>query len=127
MSGCSGRVREVVVARHGLTLVEWGTAVVIDRLKIARSRKHILRHYDMDAPGPFPRRNQPVSMRSKLSLADDAISYHEIYSQIESMLLAVYMPSAYLPPSRVAKYAKDDKREGLTVAGRETGICKLMA
>lgn len=99
---------------------------VLDQVTVARSRRHIQRHYDMSALGPFPRRNKPVSMRSKLSTRTDSINYHEIYETLDNLALAVYMPSAYLLPSRVAKYAEGDAREGLTVAGREAGIRKLM-
>ena len=98
---------------------------VLDQVTVARSRKHIQRHYDMAALGPFPRRNDPISIRAKLTDLPDAINYHEIYSQLDALSLCVYMPSSYLLPSRAAKYALKDGN--LTVAGRESGIKKLMA
>ena len=99
---------------------------VLDQVTVARSRKHIQRYYDMSALGPFPRRLPPVSKRPKLSTLPDSINYHEIYDELDSLNLAVYMPSAYLLPSRVAKYADEDGRAGLTLAGREMGIRCLM-
>ena len=98
---------------------------VLDQVTVARSRKHIQRHYDMAALGPFPRRNDPISIRAKLTDLPDAINYHEIYGQLDALSLCVYMPSSYLLPSRAAKYALKDGN--LTVAGRESGIKKLMA
>ena len=40
---------------------------VLDQVTVARSRKHIQRHYDMAALGPFPTRNKPISKRPHLS------------------------------------------------------------
>lgn len=99
---------------------------VLDQVTVARSRKHIQRYYDMSAIGPFPRRLPPISKRPKLSTLPNAINYHEIYEELESLTLAVYMPSSYLYPSRVAKYAAHGGGGNLTLGGRETGIRRLM-
>lgn len=98
---------------------------VLDQVTVARSRKHIQRHYDMSALGPFPKRNKPVSKRPHLSTLSQAISYHEIYDELENLNLAVYMPSQYLHPSKVSKYASE-QGGNLTLSGRESGIRKLM-
>ncbi len=98
---------------------------VLDQVTVARSRKHIQRYYDMSAIGPFPLRLPPISKRPKLSTIPNAINYHEIYEELESLTLAVYMPSSYLYPSRVAKYAAHGGGN-LTLGGRETGIRRLM-
>ena len=100
---------------------------VLDQVTVARSRKHIQRHYDMSVLGPFPTRNKPVSKRAKLTTLPGAINYHEIYGELDALSLCVYMPSWYLLPSRVAKYADDYGDANLTITGRETGIKKLMA
>lgn len=97
---------------------------VLDQVTVARSRKHIQRYYDMSSIGPFPRRNRPISRRPRLSDLDNAINYREIYDQLESLNLSIYMPSQYVFPSRMNKYA--DENGNLTVSGRETGIRKLM-
>ena len=99
---------------------------VLDQVTVARSRRHIQRHYDMSALGPFPHRNAPVSIRAKLTDLPGAINYHEIYQELEDLTLCVYMPSAYLQPSKIRKYTDEDDIEGLTIAGRENGIRKLM-
>lgn len=98
---------------------------VLDQVTVARSRKHIRQYYDMSALGPFPRRLSPISKRPKLSTLENAINYHEIYEELESLTLAVYIPSAYLHQSKAGKYANAE-RGGLTLAGREAGLRKLM-
>ncbi len=99
---------------------------VLDQVTVARSRKHIQRYYDMGAIGSFPRRLAPISRRPKLSTLPDAINYHEIYEELDSLTLAVYMPSAYLQPSRASKYAEAGGGGNLTLGGRETGVRRLM-
>ena len=98
---------------------------VLDQVTVARSRKHIQRHYDMAALGPFPRRNKPISRRPHLSTLPKAISYHEIYDELENLSLAVYRPSQYLHQSKASKYA-GESGGNLTMVGRETGVRKLM-
>jgi superfamily II DNA or RNA helicase len=98
---------------------------ILDQVTVARSRKHIQRYYDMAALGSFPTRNKPLSKRPKLSTLETSINYHEIYEVLESLLLAVYIPSQYLLPSQAARYI-DPEVSGITIAGRETGIRKLM-
>lgn len=99
---------------------------VLDQVTVARSRKHIQRYYDMSAIGPFPRRLSPISKRPKLSTLPDAINYREIYEELDSLVLAVYMPSSYLHPSKMEKYAKMGGGGNLTLGGRETGVRRLM-
>ena len=99
---------------------------VLDQVTVARSRKHIQRYYDMSALGPFPRRLPPISKRPRLSNLENAINYHEIYDELDSLSLAVYMPSSYLQPSRVAKYVDAGGGGNLTLGGRETGVRRLM-
>lgn len=101
---------------------------VLDQVTVARSRKHIQRHYDMAALGAFPWRNKPISKRARLTDLSDAINYHEIYDLLDELTLCVYSPSAYLLPSRVAKYEKIGSGDyrNISVEGREFGIRKLM-
>lgn len=73
---------------------------------MARSRKHTQRYYDMDAIGPYPKRLPPISKRPKPSTLPNVINYREIYEELDLLVLAVYMPSAYVRPSRMAKYVK---------------------
>ena len=99
---------------------------VLDQVTVARSRKHIQRYYDMSALGPFPRRMAPIARRPKLSTLDDTVNYNEIYTKLDSLTLAVYVPSVYLQPSKVSKYADATHGGNLTISGRENGLRKLM-
>ena len=98
---------------------------VLDQVTVARSRKHIQRYYDVNAIGPFPRRNDPISIYPKLSTLPNSTTYSEIANSLDLLKLAVYIPSHYLLPSARGKY--EDKNGNLTTSGRETGVRKLMA
>lgn len=98
---------------------------VLDQVTVARSRRHIQRYYDVSAIGPFPRRNDPISVYPKLSTLESAPTYCEIAGSLDLLKFAVYMPSQDLLPSCAHKY--EDKNGNLTTRGREMGICRLMA
>jgi ERCC4-related helicase len=98
---------------------------VLDQVTVARSRKHIQQYYDMSRLGPFPRRLKPISRQPDLSTLPGSITYDEIYDELDSLKLAVYIPSAYLQPSKRYKY-EDSGTGNLSIAGRETGIRRLM-
>ena len=98
---------------------------VLDQVTVARSRKHIQRYYDVNAIGPFPRRNDPISIYPKLSTLPNSTTYSEIANSLDLLKLAVYIPSHYLLQSARAKY--EDRNGNLTTSGRETGVRKLMA
>lgn len=100
---------------------------ILDQVTVARSRRHIRNHYDMDAIGGFPERLRPQTIRPALSTESDCVSYDEIYDELERLTLALYTPSEFVLESRMSKYFDDDKIEGLTIRGRETGVRKLMA
>lgn len=101
---------------------------VLDSVTIARSRKHIEAYYNTEAIGRFPRRLPPLSRRPSLTDLPKAINYNEIYSQLQRLNLAVYTPSAFIHASKASKYALDSESHGagLSLAGREMGIRRLM-
>ena len=96
---------------------------LLDQVTVARSRKQIQRYYDMSAIGPFPSRMEPLSLRPQLSDSSEVAPFHEIAEALDRLVLASYVPSAYIQPSKQAKY----EEVGLTSAGREWGIRRLMA
>lgn len=97
---------------------------LLDQVTVARSRKQIMRYYDVSAIGPFPKRLKPISHRPALSNSLDVASFSEIAHALDTLNLAVYIPSAYLQPSKASKY----EREGnLSLTGRESGVRRLMA
>lgn len=103
---------------------------VLDSVTIARSRKHIEQYYDTADIGKFPTRLKPISRRPHLTDLDKAINYNEIFEQLQRLNLGIYTPSLFILPSCVHKYMKGTEEEeysGLTMAGRESGLRKLMS
>ena len=96
---------------------------LLDQVTVARSRRQIQRYYDVGAIGPFPRRLDPIARRPDLSDAQSVGSFHQIAEALDELRLASYVPSAYIQPSKVKKY----EQVGLTFAGREWGLRRLMA
>ncbi len=101
---------------------------VLDTVTIARSRKHIEAYYDTSAVGKFPTRLAPISRRPSLTDLSGAINYNEIFGQLQKLNLAIYTPSAFILPSKMAKYKLDlgEGKSGLSLEGREMGIRRLM-
>jgi SNF2 family DNA or RNA helicase len=101
---------------------------VLDSVTIARSRKHIESYYDTEAVGRFPNRLLPISRRPSLTDLPSAINYNEIFAQLQKLNLAIYTPSAFILPTKLADYALNPETHGagLTLAGREMGIRRIM-
>ena len=77
---------------------------LLDSVTIARSRKHIEKYYDMAEIGKFPERLKPISLEPSITKLKSAINYEEIYDQLQSLSLSVYLPSAFVFESARAKY-----------------------
>ena len=97
---------------------------LLDQVTVARSRRQIVRYYDASAIGPFPARREPVSVRPALSTAPSVGSFSQIADALDRLLLANYIPSLYIQPSRMRKY---QEQGNLSLTGRETGVRRLMA
>lgn len=69
---------------------------VLDSVTIARSRRHIEQYYDTADIGSFPERLPVISQRPHLTDLDGAISYNEIFEQINNLNLAIYTPSDFI-------------------------------
>ena len=112
-----------------LSMLDYDFFELLDSVTIARSRKHIQRYYDTADIGTFPKRLPPQSVFPKLTSLPNAINYKEIYDLLDRLELTVYMPSYYILPSRLSKYADTfgDREDRLTQQGREAGIRRLMA
>ncbi len=68
---------------------------VLDRVTIARSRKHINTYYDVSDIGTFPTRNKPISLRPKLTNRPNAINYREVFELLSKLQLTIYTPTIY--------------------------------
>lgn len=102
---------------------------VLDSVTIARSRKHIQRYYDTSEIGSFPKRNEPISKRPKLTTLNNAINYEQIYDHLSQLNLSLYTPTNYILPSRLSNYIDLDSEDSnrLSQSGREEGIRRLMS
>lgn len=103
---------------------------LLDSVTIARSRRHIQQYYDTTNIGPFPKRLPVISRSPHLTNLDHAISYNDIFEQINLLNLAIYTPSDFILRSRVDKYQwpnDEGMATGLTISGREKGLHRLMS
>ncbi|MGC4013103.1 MAG: helicase-related protein [Luteolibacter sp.] len=105
---------------------------LLDRVTIARSRKHIEAHYDTAEIGTFPTRRQPLSFHPPLTSREDVPKFDAIYGQLSALCLACYTPANYILPSRQGKYDPtygedpDNAARNLSLVGRQEGIKALM-
>lgn len=102
---------------------------LLDAVTIARSRKHIAQFYDTTAIGKFPVRLPPINNAPALTGYTGGAQYSEIFNLIQTLNLKIYSPSEFIFPQHLDKYRAftDDMRSGLTIAGRESGIRRLMS
>ena len=102
---------------------------VLDSVTIARSRRHIQQYYDTTDIGSFPKRLPVRLQRPHLTNLDGAISYNEIFEQINHLNLAIYTPSDFILKSKLENYQMvndEGMASGLTMSGRERGLRRLM-
>ena len=110
-----------------LSMLDFDFFNLLDAVTIARSRKHIEKYYDTTDIGRFPDRLKPISKRPPLTDISNAINFTDIAVLLDELNLSVYAPSFYLLPSQRHKYGIDDEEKGVSRAGREKGIRRLMA
>lgn len=108
-----------------LRMLDFDFFEVLDSVTIARSRKHIEKYYKVEEIGRFPERLKPISKRPNLTDLNNAINYNDIYTELMSLNLAIYIPTDFLHPSKVEKYI--DPTTNINRAGREMGIRRLMS
>ena len=122
---------EARTATKLLNMLDGNFFKILERVTIARSRQHIEKYYKNDKIGSFPNRLAPKNLYPKMSCKNDAISFEEIFSELEKLDLSIYTPSKYILTSRKDYYNKKYDRDGgsgrvLSQEGREAGIQRLM-
>ena len=60
--------------------------------------------YDTKEIGEFPTRRKPISHHSPLTHRQDVIGFNEIFLNLTTLKLGVYMPVSYILPSRLSRY-----------------------
>ncbi|MCD8286518.1 MAG: SNF2-related protein [Clostridia bacterium] len=115
-------------------------SIILDRVTIARSRKHIRTFYDTKDIGKFPDRLPTKSYYPELTDMKSFIGYKGIYELLRKTTMNVYAPLAMIFPSKTDKYEKKYKLdlnksstaasylgEGFTQQrNRENGLKRLM-
>lgn len=77
---------------------------LLDRVTIARSRKHIETFYNTADIGKFPARLKPISYHSPLTTLKGVMSFNDIYQQLTLLKLCVYSPVSYILPAKMKQY-----------------------
>ena len=95
-----------------LDRLDSGFFKLLDQLTIARSRKHIEKHYDLASIGRFPDRLPVQNEIPGLDLANQFPSYERIDAELSNLKLALYNPSTYVYPTHWQDYDIKDQRGG---------------
>jgi hypothetical protein len=119
-------------ARAILDALDFDFFELLDRVTIARSRRHIQTFYDTRDIGTFPERRKPLSFHAPLTSRTDVMGFNEIFAQLSLLRLALYAPLSYVLPSRLQRYEEQyDTSVGagagkLRQADRERSLQALM-
>ena len=77
---------------------------LLDRLTIARSRRHIEKYYGTLETGRFPERLKPINVKPDVDLAGAFPSIRNINLEIRRLNLAAYAPLRYVLPHKRPAY-----------------------
>ena len=80
---------------------------LLDRLTIARSRRHLEKYYGTQETVRFPERLKPINLKPDVDLAGEFPSIREINAEIRRLNLASYAPLRYVLPHK--RQAYDEK------------------
>lgn len=89
---------------------------LLDRLTIARSRKHIEKYYGTAESGRFPDRLKPINIKPDVDLAGEFPAIGDINAQIRRLHLAAHAPLRYVLPHRRRAY---DEKYSTRIRGGE--------
>ncbi len=77
---------------------------LLDRLTIARSRRHLDKYYGDQEAGRFPERLKPINAKPDVDLDREFPPIHEINKEIRRLNLAAYAPLRYILPHKRDAY-----------------------
>ncbi len=77
---------------------------LLDRLTIARSRRHLEKYYGDSDTVRFPERLKPINVKPDVDLAGDFPSVRDVNTEIRRLNLAAYAPLRYVLRHKEAKY-----------------------
>lgn len=87
-----------------LEMLDFDFFELLDSVTIARSRKHIQKHYNMSDIGKFPKRNKPIPYYCDLTDRKDVIGYNDIFNELSGLNMSLYAPFNYILPSKRKLY-----------------------
>ena len=101
---------------------------LLDALTIARSRKHIERHYPDVAKelGGFPKRSKPESIYYNIDTQAEFPTFVKIEEQINDYQLSLFNPSKYLLDKHKDLYEDKNIVKNFTQADREHYLIGMM-
>ena len=103
---------------------------LLDNITISRSRKHVMKYYDMNAIGKFPNRLKPLSYRSELTNISGFMNIKDLYEELVRLNMSLYTPFDYILPDKLQNYAEYDTQVSDTVvlkqSNRDKSLQKLM-
>ena len=106
--------------------------MLLDRLTIARSRRHLEKYYGVTETGRFPERLKPINVKPDVDLTGQFPSIREINLEIRRLNLAAYAPLRYVLPHKRDAYdekysTKLESGEGFfRQADREESLVHLL-
>ena len=77
---------------------------LLDRLTIARSRRHLEKYYADHEMGQFPQRLKPINVKPDVDTDGEFPSIGEINAEIRRLNLAAYAPLRYVLPHKQEAY-----------------------
>ncbi len=102
---------------HLIEMLGFDYFTLLDLLTIARSRKHIIKYYDIRETGSFPKRLKPINIKADVDLDEKFPSVKKINLEIRKLKLASYAPLSYVLPNRLEAY---EKKYDTAIRGGET-------
>ena len=105
-----------------------GFFTLLDELTIARSRKHIQKHYrtSMAEIGQFPKRAKPVSVYSDIDKKHRFPSYDKLNEEIEKYQLSLFKPSTYVWDQFKNQYQGEANIRNFSQENREKFLIGMM-
>ena len=90
---------------------------LLDKLTIARSRKHVEKYYGTEETGRFPERLPPVNVKADVDVEGDFPPIGAVNDEIRRLRLAAYAPLRYVLPHKQAAY---DRTYSTEIRGGES-------
>jgi superfamily II DNA or RNA helicase len=123
-----GKDKDALIARLPPALFN-----LLDGVTIARSRRHIERHYAaaFEEMGKFPIRERPISVFSEIDTKSEFPTFAHVHDEISALQLALYNPISFVQDQYRDKYDpggnfNQGNRERYLIGIIKTGLLKRL-